>query len=630
MFRGVLSARLLLVGTLLALLLAKAWLAWRLPLFGDEAFYWLESRHLDWGYSDVPGLTPWLIALGGAGFPEHALAVRWPTLLLGSLLPLLVFAWARRFAGDGDARAAAVLSMLLPPSAGLGVLALPDVGLTVAALWLAISLAHALDSGRWRDWLLFGAALALGLLAHYRFALLAGGALGFLLLMPRGRALWREPRFLAALALGALGLLPTLAFNLGHDFAGLRFQFVERHPWSFHAEGLVEPLVQLAVATPALGLLLVAAVWRAFRARADRSAPYDVLAGCAGGLLLLHLVLALFADVERVRFHWTLPAMLLALPLVPGVLRDWREARGRLALPRRVAALAAVPLAACGTLLLFGALAVATLPAGDGGSAPQRQQPDNLRGWHEIDGWAATLARGERERVLIADHFMGAAQIDFALHDPRPVFALDHPLNHKHGRQVQLGVMGRDEAALAASGWREGLLFVEETSRREIDRVPAALALCERFGSVRHLDERVLFGGRWRWHAYAVTPARPGRRATPCELPAQADWSTPLPPSRIAAGALDLAGWAAQDFVGVRAVEVLLDGVPRASARYGVAFPGVQGQWPMSADPNHPQVGFHARLVLGEADRGERVLALRVTGGDGRQRVLGQRVLRVE
>jgi len=50
----------------------------------------------------------------------------------------------------------------------------------------------------------------------------------------------------------------------------------------------------------------------------------------------------------------------------------------------------------------------------------------------------------------------------------------------------------------------------------------------------------------------------------------------------------------------------------------------------MSADPNHPQVGFHARLVLGEADRGERVLALRVTGGDGRQRVLGQRVLRVE
>jgi hypothetical protein len=625
-----LNSRALLVGAMLALALAKAWLAWRLPLFGDEAFYWLESRHLDWGYSDVPGLTPWLIALGAAALPDWPLGVRLPTLLLGLALPLLVFAWARRFAGDGDARAAALLSMLLPLGAGIGVLALPDVALTIAALWLAIALAHALDSGRWRDWLLFGLALALGLLAHYRFALLAAGALGFLLLMPRGRALWRDRRFWAALAVGALGLAPTLAFNLAHDFAGLRFQFVERHPWAFQPAGLAEPLVQLAVATPALGVLLLAAIVRAYRARADRAAPHDVLAGCAGGLLLLHLALALFADGERVRFHWTLPAMLLALPLVPGVLRDWREARGALAAPQRVLALLAVPLALAGTLALFGLLAVATRPADGAAVAPQRQQPDNLRGWREVGDWARRLARAEPERVLVADHFMGAAQVDFALRDPRPVFALDHPLNAKHGRQAQLAVMRRDEAALAASGWREGLLFVEETSRREIDRVPAALALCARFGSLRHLDERVLFGGRWRWHAYAVTPPRAGRTARPCELPAQADWTHPLPPARIGPGTLELGGWAIQDSGGVRGVEVLLDGQPRAVAEYGTAFPGVRGQWPMSTDPNHPRVGFRARLVLEAADRGERVLALRVTGNDGRTRVLGQRRLRVD
>lgn len=625
-----LTSRRLLVGAMLAFALAKAWLAWRLPLFGDEAFYWLESRHLDWGYSDVPGLTPWLIALGGFGLAETPLAVRWPTLVLGCALPLLVFAWARRFGGDGDARAAALLSLLLPLSAGLGVLALPDVALTVAALWLAIALAHALDSGRWRDWLLFGMALAAGLLAHYRFALLAAGALGFLLLMPRGRALWRERRFWIALGVGALGLLPTLAFNLGHDFAGLRFQFVERHPWSFHASGLVEPAVQLAVATPALGVLVGVAIVRAFRARGDRTAPHDVLAGCAGGLLLLHLALALVADAERVRFHWPLPAMLLALPLVPAVLRDWREARGRFAAARRAVALLALPLAVAGTGALFGLLALSTRPADDALAAPRRPQPDNLQGWREVGQWAAALAARHPTRVVIADHFMGAAQIDFALRDPRPVFALDHPLNGKHGRQVQLGVMRRDEAALVASGWREGLLFVEETSRREIDRVPAALALCARFGSLRRLEALDLFGGRWRWLAYAVTPASPGQSSQPCELPSQADWTTPLPPDRVPAGALDLRGWAVQDFTGVREVEVLLDGVPRAVATYGEPFPGVRGQWPMSADPNHPAVGFGARVLLTPDDRGDRVLALRVTGGDGRTRVLGQRGIRVE
>ncbi len=625
-----LSSRRLLIGSMIALGLVKAWLAWRLPLFGDEAFYWLESRHLDWGYSDVPGLTPWLIALGGAVFGESPFAVRWPTLLLGCALPLLVFAWARRFGGDGDARAAAFLSLLLPLGAGLGVLAVPDVALTIAALWLAIALAHALDSGRWRDWLLFGLALAVGLLAHYRFALLAAGALGFLLLMPRGRSQWREPRFWAARGVGVLGLLPTLAFNLGHDFAGLRFQFVERHPWSFHAGGLVEPVVQLAVATPALGVLLVVAMVRAFCARGARTAPCDVLAGCAGGLLLLHLALALVADAERVRFHWTLPAMLLALPLVPAVLRDWREARGRLAAPRRALALLALPLATVGTLALFALLALATRPAEDGLAAPRRPQPDNLQGWREVAAWAATLAERHPQRVVIADHFMGAAQVDFALRDPRPVFALDHPLNRKHGRQVQLAVMRRDEVALAATAWREGLLFVEETARPEIDRVPAALALCQRFGSLVRLQDFDLFGGRWRWVAYAVTPLAPGRSALPCELPPQADWTSPLPPPRVAVGALDLRGWAVQDFSGVRGVEVLLDGVPRVTASYGEPFPGVRGQWPMSTDPNHPAVGFSARLVLEPADRGRRVLALRVSGTDGDTRLLAQRVIEVE
>ncbi|HMB57769.1 MAG TPA: hypothetical protein VKM35_11240, partial [Arenimonas sp.] len=46
------------------LLALKIILAARLPLFVDEAFYAWESRRLAWAYSDLPGLTAWLIALG--------------------------------------------------------------------------------------------------------------------------------------------------------------------------------------------------------------------------------------------------------------------------------------------------------------------------------------------------------------------------------------------------------------------------------------------------------------------------------------------------------------------------------------------------------------------------------------
>ncbi|WP_445143860.1 hypothetical protein [Dyella sp. Tek66A03] len=55
-----------------ALFLVKLMLVARLSPFGDEAFYWQESLHLAWGYSDLPPLTAWLIPLGetvaGHGF----------------------------------------------------------------------------------------------------------------------------------------------------------------------------------------------------------------------------------------------------------------------------------------------------------------------------------------------------------------------------------------------------------------------------------------------------------------------------------------------------------------------------------------------------------------------------------
>ena len=39
------------------LLVVKIVLAAQLAPFGDEAWYWQESRHPAWGYSDLPPLT---------------------------------------------------------------------------------------------------------------------------------------------------------------------------------------------------------------------------------------------------------------------------------------------------------------------------------------------------------------------------------------------------------------------------------------------------------------------------------------------------------------------------------------------------------------------------------------------
>lgn len=601
----------------LATLATKVVLALTLPLFGDEAFYWLESRHLAPGYSDVPPATSWLIALGNALGGATPIGVRWPFLLLGASVPLLVFTWARRFVGDGEARAAGTLSMCLPLAATLGVFALPDVPLTVATLLAALALDAAWRTNRRRDHLLFGLALAGGWLCHYRFAMVYVAGLVVVFGVARGTALLRNPRFWLAQALGLVGLLPLLLFNLDHDWAALRFQFVERHPWSFHAGALLEPLVQALVTTPILFVAILVAVLLALR-RGDDERPWPLLGAVSGGLLLGYFAIGLFADVERVRFHWELPAYLLALPLVPQVLRGWRDAGG----VARLGSALAVPLAVAGVLVAASVLALAARPARNGWLPAGRPIPENLQGWRETGRYARSWSRRMPGATLIADNFMLGAELEFELKGRRPVYVLEHPRNAKHGRAVQLKVWARDETGLGATDWNEGLLFVEEQSRRPVDRLEGYRSLCRRFGSVRLLDELSLFDGYWRIVAFAVTPRGDAPSAEPCQLPAFAYIDTPPPDAWIGAETAAVNGWAIAEHVGVDRVELLVDGRVNGDATYGMPAPQVLAQWPQSQDPNHPRVGFAGMIALDALAPGVHELALRVTDREGRQRVL--------
>ena len=112
----------------------KLALAARLPLFVDEAFYWQEGRHLAWAYSDLPGLSAWLAAVGDAIAPGNVLALRWPFLLVGAAVPWVV---ARMTMRELDARSgwwAGSLALLLPLAGTLGLLALPDAPMLLASV----------------------------------------------------------------------------------------------------------------------------------------------------------------------------------------------------------------------------------------------------------------------------------------------------------------------------------------------------------------------------------------------------------------------------------------------------------------------------------------------------------------
>ncbi|HEY4091551.1 MAG TPA: glycosyltransferase family 39 protein [Luteibacter sp.] len=468
----------------------KVVIAATLSPFGDEAFYWQESLRPAWGYSDLPPLTAWLIGASEAVFGHGLLAMRLPFLVLGALVPWQVASLAWR---GGDAAAgwqAATFALLLPLVGSLGVLALPDVPLTFAILLATQGLVLALETNRSRHWLLLGAGLAMAWATHYRAAMAMLAGLVFLAAMPRGRTAWRRPGLWLAMLVAAAGLLPIVIYNMGAHGAGVAFQLVERNPWQFHVDAVVQPLEQAVACTPLMYALLLWALWKAWRQRG--TAPLDVLCALAGTFVVAYFVLGLFADDLRFRAHWPLPAYILLCAALPGLLASSSTRMQRFAT-------IAMGVAGLGLAVGFAYLGLAASPRGAVALASAKAFPANFVGWREA---SAALPPRPGSMLLVADNFMLAAELRFAIGPAATVYSLDSPLNVKHGRAPQLHAWRLDEAALREHAGAPVLLAVDETALRDREARDWLGTVCARVDIIRPLARVDAFAGRRRFAFY--------------------------------------------------------------------------------------------------------------------------------
>ena len=487
----------------------KVVLATHLAPFGDEAWYWQESRALDWSFSDLPPATAIMIRIGETVFGHGTFAMRAPFLLLGSLLPFVLVRTGTLLFGAQAGWQAGLLALALPLLGSLGLFALPDVPLTFccALAFDALECATRRPSDR-RAWVVLGLALGVAWLSHYRAGMLMLTGLVFLLTTARGRALWREPGLWLALAIAAVGLLPLLVFNATHAWVALGFQLVDRNPWSFHADGLLQPIEQALICTPPFyALLLLVALYCLRRAT---QAPWDLLAVSALVPILGYFVLGCFADDTRLRVHWPLPGYLPLLLVVPVFLKSSRQFDAFTA--RWWARAVTVALLVAGMLLTFAYFALAAVPGGAGVLTRFKAFPEHWVGWNEIA--AETKAHLEQPQfarsVLVADNFLLAAELQFALGDAHRAYTLDHPTNAKHGRAAQLALWQRDEAGLRVAAPESILLVVEPTARRERERANWLSAVCSRFDELKPAGRVDLYGGRKRYLFFQGTLARSG------------------------------------------------------------------------------------------------------------------------
>lgn len=387
----------------------------RTDLFFDEAQYWTWSLEPAFGYYSKPPLIAWLIGASTAVCGTSEFCIRLSSPFLHTATALAIFALGARLYDTRIGALAALAFATLPGislSAGIISTDVPLLMFWAIALFAFVALLD--EPAAWWPAILLGTALGLGLNAKYAMAYFVLCTGLYIAITPSRRALVRDKRMWAALALGVALILPNLIWNASNRFATFSHT-ADNAKWGgslLHPDkGLEFFAAQFGVFGPILfGVLLVVA-WRWRRGELE-SRDRLLLAFS----LPIILIVTVQAFLSRAHANWAAPAYVAATVLVVASLV--READ-----PRWLKASFWIN----GAVLV--ALTLAVVVAGKmslpGGSDPFAR----TLGWREVatataERLAAARARGAAFGAVITDERALTAELLYYMrHETTPVLA---------------------------------------------------------------------------------------------------------------------------------------------------------------------------------------------------------------
>jgi len=308
---------------LIALCGYRLWIASRVPLLPDEAYYWVWSRTPSAGYFDHPPMVALWIRFGTWAAGQTELGVR----LLGPLSELaaswLLAQAARDLLPGADPKAGIVAALLMNATLFWGVageVMTPDVPLLffwVLTIW---ALGRLVATGQKDWWLWAGIAAGLAMDSKYTAVLLPTGILIWLL-APERRFWWRSPWVYGGALLALALFTPVMLWNYDHHWASFVRQggrvadFSPARMLGFEAELIGG---QLLLATPVVAILCA---WGAvIAARRWREPGMGLFAA------MIWPGVALFAEHalgDRVQANW--PAVIYPAAAIAAAGLAWRS-----------------------------------------------------------------------------------------------------------------------------------------------------------------------------------------------------------------------------------------------------------------------------------------------------------------
>ena len=198
-------------------------LAGRYGYNGDELYFIACGKRAALGYVDHPPLVPWIARASGALFGPGLIALRFPSAIVGALAVLVTMLLTRQWGGGAFAQVLAGLAMIIAP-AYLRMGSILCIPVFEPLLWTLAAYCIVLAIRRERSalWIAAGVVAGLGLLAKHTMLLWGAGlALGMLATKARRHLVTPWP-WLAGL-MASLIFLPNLLWQWRHGWPTLEF-----------------------------------------------------------------------------------------------------------------------------------------------------------------------------------------------------------------------------------------------------------------------------------------------------------------------------------------------------------------------------------------------------------------------
>lgn len=364
---------------LIGLFLLQILVASGFELAHDEAYYWLFSKNLDWGYFDHPPLVALTIRLFSF-LPHSELAVRFGFILMQFGTLFLLF----RLIPQKFWNLATVLFFAFPLASFTGLLALPDMPLLFMTAAYCVALKRYLEKEDTLSILLMSFCIPVLLYAKYHGILVIFFTL---VALPK---LFMKKSFYVITLLSILLFLPHVLWQYEHDFSTLRYHFLERPSSSFSFKRCLDYIgTQIGLAGAFVGPVVW---WIIFKTKTQNS--FDRVMKCISVGVVGFFLISTFS--KKFEANWTI---FLTVPMIVLVVSSelWKK---KIISSLLYASFALIVLAR----LIF------VMPE----NMVKAKRIKEFKGWAQ---WSEELKEKCGDKKLMANSYQIASKLSFYLND---------------------------------------------------------------------------------------------------------------------------------------------------------------------------------------------------------------------